>query len=224
MGKYTVLFCFVHLPCRTKLSNVCLPQIKWENRTLDDNGSQCKITVDGTDFRIYEPKPFSPKWYSHKFHGPALRYEVAVNIQNGWIVHVNGPFPAGKWSDLKIARTKLTLMLEASQFDDEMALADGGYQDGYLYFETPTGENNEDQRMKAIARARHETINRRFKLWKILSNRYHGTNLERHAHIFMAIANITQLLIERTGHDATDEDTENGLFEVEYYDRYDDDE
>jgi DDE superfamily endonuclease len=169
-----------------------------------------------------KPKPFSPKWYSHKFNGPALRYEVAVNIQNGWIVHINGPFPAGKFSDLKIARERSTLLLESSEFEDEMALADGGYQDGYLHFETPTGEVNEDQHMKGIARARHETINRRFKLWKILNNRYHG-NLDKHADVFMAIANITQLVIESKGHEATEEEHEEGLFQVEYYDRYNND-
>jgi hypothetical protein len=63
----------------------------------------------------------------------------------GWIK--NGPFPAGKFSDLKIARERLTLSLEISEFEDEMVLADGGYQDGYLHFETPTGEVNEDQHM-----------------------------------------------------------------------------
>ena len=55
----------------------------------------CKVTVDGTDFRILEPSPFSKKWYSHKFRGPGLRYEVAVGIQSGHIVWTNGPFPAG---------------------------------------------------------------------------------------------------------------------------------
>jgi hypothetical protein len=137
-----------------------------------------------------------------------MRQQVAVNIQNGWIVHIkNGPFPAGKFSDLKIARERLTLSLEISEFEDEMVLADGGYQDGYLHFETPTGEVNEDQHMKGIARARHETITRRFKLWKILNNRYHGI-LDKHAYVFMAIANITQLVIESKGHEATEEEHE----------------
>jgi hypothetical protein len=138
-------------------------------------------------------------------------------------VHINGPFPAGRFSDLKIARERLTLLLEASEFEGEMALADGGYQDGWLYFETPTGENNEDQRMKATARARHETINRRFKVWRILNDRYHG-NLSKHANIVMAIGNLTQMIIESKGHEATEEELEEGLFEVEYFDRYEDDE
>jgi hypothetical protein len=44
------------------------------------------VTVDGTDFRIYEPTPFSPMWYSHKYKGPGLRYEVALSIRGGDIV------------------------------------------------------------------------------------------------------------------------------------------
>jgi DDE superfamily endonuclease len=128
---------------------------------MKDNGSQCKITVDGTDFRIMEPHPFDPKWLSEKFNGPGVKYEVGVCIQTGWIVHVNGPFPCGQWHDLTVARDSLCYKLAGSEFEDEMAVADGGYQDGYEFFETPTGHNNYDQLMKAQARARHETINRR---------------------------------------------------------------
>ena len=36
-------------------------QIKFENRhLLSDPNQRCKITVDGTDFRIQEPIPFNP--------------------------------------------------------------------------------------------------------------------------------------------------------------------
>ena len=41
------------------------------------------ISVDGTDCRIYEPEPFDTKWYSHKFNGPGLRYEIGVCIVSG---------------------------------------------------------------------------------------------------------------------------------------------
>jgi len=63
------------------------------------------MTVDGTDCMIEEPVPFSPKWYSHKFHGPGVRYKIGAGVQTGWIVWVNGPFPCGEWSDrsLKIS-------------------------------------------------------------------------------------------------------------------------
>lgn len=95
------------------------------------------MTVDGTDFPIYEPTPYSRKWYSHKFKGPGLRYEIAMSIQSGDIVWCNGPYPAG-WSDLKIARDALVFQLEPG----EMVCADGGYRDGGEFFQTPTGEKN----------------------------------------------------------------------------------
>jgi hypothetical protein len=182
---------------------------------MNDNGSMCKITVDGTDFKIKEPQPFDPKWRSEKFNGPGLKYEVAVCIQTGWIVHVNGPYPCGEWHDLTVARDDLCYKLAASDCEHEMALADGGYADGYNMFETPTGHNNWDQRMKQKARARHETINGRFKQWAILSQTFRAKP-ECHEKYFMAIANLTQwLIMTNNGHD----DEARKVFLVTYDDQ-----
>ena len=43
-------------------------------------GNRCLISIDGTDCQIQEPTPFSPKWFSHKFNGPGIRYEVGILI------------------------------------------------------------------------------------------------------------------------------------------------
>ena len=55
--------------------------------------------MDGVDFEIQEPFPFkkdySEKWFSHKFKGPGLRYEILVCIQTGDIVSVSELFPCG---------------------------------------------------------------------------------------------------------------------------------
>jgi hypothetical protein len=181
---------------------------------MRDNGSQCKVTVDGTDFRIMEPSPFDPKWLSEKFNGPGLKYEVAVCIKTGWIVHTNGPYPCGEWHDLTVARDDLCYKLADSD-EDEMALADGGYQDGYCFFETPTGHNNEDQRMKAIARARHETINRRFKMWGVMGQRFRGRP-QHHSKFFDCVANLTQFLIMTCAYQP--EESERHLFQINYND------
>jgi hypothetical protein len=62
------------------------------------NGSICRMTVDGTDFRFQEPIPFDPGWYSHKFKCACLRYEIGICIQTGEIaLLINGPFPCGAW-------------------------------------------------------------------------------------------------------------------------------
>ena len=76
---------------------------------------------------------------------------MGVCIQTGEIVWVNGGYPCGSWSDLRIARDAIIYEAE----DDERILADGGCNDGCEFFETPTGERNADQRMKAEARARY---------------------------------------------------------------------
>ena len=103
-------------------------QVSWENRRLinSDNGSRCKISVDGTVFRIHEPQPFNKRWFTKKFKGPGVRYEVGIYIQTGVIVWINGPFPCGEWPDLKIALSSLVHMFE----EDECEIADNGYR-GY---------------------------------------------------------------------------------------------
>ena len=181
---------------------------------IRDNGSICKITVDGTDFRICEPTPFDPKWYSHKFKGPGLRYEVGICIQTGEIVWVNGPFPCGDYPDLRIAREGLIYALAATPGIKEMALADGGYNDGYEFFETPTGANDADQYMKSVARARHETINKRLKDYGALGKRFrHSRHL--HGKVFYAVANLTHLAMSTEGVRRED----YGSFQVDYFDK-----
>jgi hypothetical protein len=108
-----------------------------------------KATLDDIDCRIPEPKPFNPHWLSQKFNGPGLHCEVGVCIQSGEIVWVNGPFPCGAWPDLKMARDTIPHKIDIE--GGEMLLADGGHNNGYQFFETPTGQNNDDQRMKGLA-------------------------------------------------------------------------
>ena len=91
------------------------------------------MVVDGTDFRIQEPIPFDKGWFTPKFKGVGLCYEVVTCIQTGWIVWINGPFPCGEWSDLKIALEAFVYMFEG----DERVVADKGYQGHPLYFDTP---------------------------------------------------------------------------------------
>lgn len=62
-------------------------QIIWANRKNGAAiGQTAFVSLDGADFKIEEPTPFSPKWFSHKFKGPGLRYEVGLCIRTGYIV------------------------------------------------------------------------------------------------------------------------------------------
>ena len=56
--------------------------------------------MDGNDFFIQEPTTFSKSWYSHKFRGAGLRYEVGIAIQTGDIVWTNSQFWPGIWNYL----------------------------------------------------------------------------------------------------------------------------
>lgn len=158
---------------------------------MADPGQICKVTVDGTDFRIEEQFPFSKKWFSFKFKGPGLRYEVAICIKTGWIVWINGPFPPGDWTDEMIAQEALIHNLD----DEEMFCADRGYKSLKHSAKIPTGVNSLEQKSYSFARARHETVNRRFKEWQCLQQRFrHNINL--HRSVFTAVANIVQIAIE----------------------------
>jgi hypothetical protein len=156
---------------------------------MHDIGNLCKLSIDGTDCPIEEPQPFNRKYFSHKFHGPGLKYEIGICIQTGWICWFNGPFPAGN-PDLKISRMGICHHLE----EKEMLLADGGYRDGRVHFDTPTGLNNPGQRMRSLCRARHETVNGKIKSFKVTSTKFRN-ELANHQKCFHAILILTQMYI-----------------------------
>jgi hypothetical protein len=150
------------------------------------------LTVDGTDYEINEPSPFSSRWFSHKFKGPGLRYEVGISINGGDIVHTNGPFPCGAWPDITIFRSGLMLKLMPNEFVE----ADNGYRGQYDKIRTPVDyRNDEEKKQKARARARHETVNKRFKQFGILGSTFRH-NLDKHQMVFRAVVVLTQLSIE----------------------------
>lgn len=166
-------------------------KVKWDNRFMNSRGKTCYCTVDGTDCPINEPKPFNRRWYSHKFHGPGLRYEIAVCIQTGWIVWVNGPFRCGEFSDIKIFREALKDML----LPGEKVEADDGYKGEPNYIRRPMNAVSEsDKRAKQNARARHETINSQIKGFKCLSTSFRHA-LSKHAFFFSAVVVCVQVSI-----------------------------
>lgn len=166
----------------------------FSNRFRFCNGSLCKLSVDGTDFRAYNIG--GKEYYSHKFNGPALRYEVAVAIQSGDICHIAGPFRAGEMPDIKIFRRCLKAKLDrANRFCKEKVEADDGYRGEPYYISLPNelgGGGERQRKAKTVARQRQETINRKFKEWKILQSRYRH-DVKFHKTVFRAIATITQI-------------------------------
>lgn len=143
--------------------------------------------MDGVDFRINEPGIFSPKWYSHKFNGPGIRYEIGLNIRTGEIVWKNGGYPCGEFSDLELARESYTGFVDQG----EMTLADKGYRDNH-FFILPNETNN---LIHKKIMSRHETVNKRIRQFKILKDCYRHS-LNKHPLIFHAVVNITQIMIK----------------------------
>jgi len=95
-------FHLLHLFVFNTSSFLAWLQICWSNRLRKVQGKICKITVNGTDFQICEQHPFNRCWYSYKLKGPGVQYKVAVCIQTGNIVWINGPYPCRQWPDIKI--------------------------------------------------------------------------------------------------------------------------
>jgi hypothetical protein len=140
--------------------------------------------LDGTDFPINEPVPFDKKWFSHKFHGPGVRYEIGLAIGTGDIVWASGGLPCGEWPDIKIAKDAYTFFAQ-----NELTLADNGYND-QRFFKNPTTH------LDRTILARHETVNKRLKQFKVLRSRYHHP-LQKHPKCFHACVNIVQVQIEK---------------------------
>lgn len=64
---------------------------------------------------LWEPTPFLPCWYSHKFNGPGVCYKVGVALQTCNIVWINGPYVCGQFSDVRIVCESLMSHLEPGE-------------------------------------------------------------------------------------------------------------
>ena len=165
----------------------------WENRFKGDKGNDCLVSCDGTDFKIPE---YGPTFSSHKFAKKSgLRYEVCICILTGDIVWIHGPFPCGKFPDITIFRKSLLSHLGEA----ERVEADDGYiGEAPRHVKCPKCIANpqETEFMQQRVRNRQETVNKRFKDWGVLRQRFrHSINLARHGDIFRAVAVLTQLAI-----------------------------
>ena len=115
LGYSYIVFCYFFIT-----HNLLLLKIKWENRCEQDEGNNCLISVDGTDFRIAE---LGKTFYSFKFKKSGLWYEVGICIKTGWIVWINGPYEPGIYNDLQFFRNLLKSFLGKG----ERVEADDGY-------------------------------------------------------------------------------------------------
>jgi DDE superfamily endonuclease len=174
------------------LSGLCIDLIDWERRKEGATPIPGHYAyVDCTACRTEEErKPFSSGWSSVK-HGKkaGLNYELCTCIATGFIVWINGPYPAGDWSDKKIFDRELLLRIERG----ERVLADSGYTGRDTYV-TVTGRTETDPVKKRI-KARHEQVNGWMKTWKCLSDTFRHEKTF-HYNCYHAVAAITQIEME----------------------------
>ena len=150
------------------------------------------MTVDGVDCHITEKTPFDKKWFSHKFNGPGLRYEVGVCIRTGDIVWINGPFKCGEKNDMQIFVSRLMKKLDTN----EKVEADMGYQGMPTKVRHPRVYISlADKKAKGRARARHESINGRIKIFRCIGETFRH-NIKKHKSVFLAAATVTQLCFD----------------------------
>ena len=147
------------------------------------------VSVDGTDFRICEPAPFSPKWFSHKFRSAGLRYEIGVCLSTQSIVWLHGPFPAGKYTDQAIFNLKMIDHL----LPNEKALADKGYGGPKIVHALSEDETEENSAVRY--RALHECLNGRLKMFGCLNHRFRHS-VEKHHLCLFSVAKLVQLELE----------------------------
>lgn len=150
------------------------------------------ITVDGVHFRANEPThgeySKNPQYYSHKFSTSAFNYEIAIDAYKSRVVHIAGPFPASK-HDITIFRKE---GLKEKIPDGKLCIGDKGYRGEPDKLMTPNSHDEPTVRnFKGRARARHESFNKKMKLFGIMEKTFiHGEAL--HKKCFGCIAVVCQ--------------------------------
>ena len=117
-----------------------------------------------------------------------MRYEIAVSIKFDDIVAYNGPFPCGKWPDIKIFRHTLKGKLGVG----EKVIADRGYRGDLKIVIPHLFKNKEQKKAMDIIRARHETVNGRLKNWNSLQQKFRHS-LRKHNLVFRSVLVLEQI-------------------------------
>jgi len=160
-------------------------QVQWDDRKLHQMpGQKFFVTVDGTNCQVHETQPIDPSYMSHKLNKAAMRYEIAVLLNTGLAVWVNGPFCAGLYTNYTIFMESLVGYVD----DDEQVEADNGYK-GIAQVRIPSDAYDaDDYEAKKRARLRHETFNSCLKRFCCLSSPFCGKYNDHSMHFYAVLA------------------------------------
>jgi hypothetical protein len=123
------------------------------------------MTVNGTDFQFPQRGTATKgnAFASHKYVGKsALRYELGVSTLGGDLVWIQGPYPVGKFTDVKIFNKVLRHFLDPG----EQVEADKGYVRHPKKIKCPQNVGNLAKKwvMQGRVRVHHEMLNRWLKI------------------------------------------------------------
>jgi len=179
-----------------KISALVLSKVQWDPSFDQLDTEIFIISVDGKDFRIWEPKHplrrYDKDYSSHKYSKKAaLRYEIALSLKNSRVVWISGPHKAGADSDLKIFNEGL----KHKMLPGKKAVCDGTYKGSKSLAKPDCLESKELKNFKSRARNRQETINGRLTFYACLNHTFtHG--IPNHKHAFQAVLVMVQTQME----------------------------
>ena len=143
--------------------------------------------MDGVHCRFHEVKHETlskdASWYSHKYNGPGIMYELALSITENRLVWVKGPEKAGK-SDYHVYKSEL----KGKILPGKKVVADRGYNNkNDPTLATPNSHDSKELlTFKARCRMRQEQFNSRIKRFGCLNQNFRHS-IDRHATCFEAV-------------------------------------
>ena len=177
-----------------RIADMASKKIKWDPDLDNPEKETFVVSVDGTDFKIWEPKHPTlnqdSTYCSHKMKHGAVKYEIAIAMFKSKVVWFKGPFKGGV-HDMTMFREGLYQRIR----DGKLVVADRGYgceKDFPGMFSTPNPyDPKELANFKSRVRSRHEGFNGRIKDFCSMENTFrHGE--KKHGIAFQAIVTILQ--------------------------------
>lgn len=157
---------------------------------------------------VTEPWPFDKQMFSHKHGRAAYNYEIGISIAKGMLCWLNGPFKAAD-NEKEIFAGGLANFLEAWELIEcDLGFRSSDDRDDWdpkylkLMYKGVYDTRYEGRQQGAV-RARHETIQSRFKDFQCLVQVFRNGK-EKHGLCFFAIGVIVQLTLIESPHWQTD--------------------
>jgi hypothetical protein len=160
------------------------------------------ITIDGTDFKINEPKqknlPRDNGACYHKMQHAAAKYEIALAAHRPKCVHLAGPFFGGT-HDLEMFRcSRLKEKLQALNVQirnfqqAKLGIVNRGYSSKRAneknLFSVPNSMGSKElEKFKSRTRLYHESSNGRLECFVSLSAQAFQHSIDKHEFVFVAI-------------------------------------